>query len=308
MKIAVMGAGAIGGYFGGRLAAAGQDVTFIARGAHLAAIQEKGLTVRSPLGDFAVHPVKATDDPSTIGPVDVVLFMVKNYDTAQAAEQIRPMIGPDTIVIPFQNGVDSRAQLSDILGVEHILGGVAFIPASIPEPGVIQHNSQLAKLVFGEFDQQISARAVAFLDALEDAGVAAEISENINTVLWRKLMFLASMSALNCITRQPAGLVQEDEETMALYMDAMREVEAVAKAHGVNLGEDAIATNMALVQSFPPQTKTSMFQDLEVGRRLEIDYLSGAVVRLGAEKGIETPIHRTAWIAIRPWINGPAAR
>ncbi|MBT3789778.1 MAG: 2-dehydropantoate 2-reductase [Alphaproteobacteria bacterium] len=307
MKIAIMGAGAIGGYFGGRLADAGYDVSFIARGAHLEAIKANGLKVLSPLGDFAINPATATDNPAEIGPVDVVLFMVKNYDTLQAAEQIKPLIGPDTAVIPFQNGVEARAMLEDAIGTGHVMGGVAFIPASLPEPGVIQHNADLAKLVFGEFDKQITPRAVAFLDALIKAGVIAEISDDINVVLWSKLMFLTSMSALNCLTRQPCGLVQEDEETMALYMDAMREVAAVARAHGVNLGEEAVASNMALAQTFPPKNKTSMYQDLEAGRRLEIKYLSGAVVRLGIEKGVETPIHRTAWVAIKPWIDGPPA-
>ena len=305
MKIAVMGAGAIGGYFGGRLAKAGFDVSFIARGAHLDVIRKNGLKVLSPLGDFTIHPATVTDDPAEIGPVDVILFMVKNYDTLQAAEQIRPLVGPDTAIIPFQNGVEARAMLSNVLGARHVLGGVAFIPASIQEPGVIKHNAELAKLVFGEFDKQITPRAVAFLDALENAGVTGEISADISMVLWSKLMFLTSMSAINCITRQPVGLVQSDGETIALYMDAMREVAAVAAAHGVALGEEAIANNMALAKSFPPNNKTSMFQDLEAGRSLEIDYLSGAVVRLGREKGIETPIHRTAWVAIKPWINGP---
>ena len=305
MKIAVMGAGAIGGYFGGRLAKAGFDVSFIARGAHLDVIRKNGLKVLSPLGDFTIHPATVTDDPAEVGPVDVILFMVKNYDTLRAAEQIRPLVGPDTAIIPFQNGVEARAMLSNVLGARHVLGGVAFIPASIQEPGVIKHNAELAKLVFGEFDKQITPRALSFLDALEKAGVTGEIPADISMVLWSKLMFLTSMSAINCITRQPVGLVQSDGETIALYMDAMREVAAVAATHGVSLGEEAIANNMALAQSFPPNNKTSMFQDLEAGRRLEIDYLSGAVVRLGREKGIETPIHRTAWVAIKPWINGP---
>ena len=305
MKIAVMGGCVIGGYFGGRLAQAGFDVSFITRGSHLAAIRENGLKVLSPRGNFTIHPAKVTDDPAKVGPVDVIMFMVKNYDTLQAAEQIRPLVGPDTAIIHFQNGVDARAMLSNVLGAGHVLSGVAFIPASIQEPGVIKHNAELAKLVFGEFDKQITLRAVAFLDALEKAGVTGEISTDISVVLWSKLMFLTSMSAINCITRQPAGLVQSDEETIALYMDAMHEVATVAAAHGVFLGEEAIANNMALAQSFPPNNKTSMFQDLEAGRRLEIDYLSGAVVRLGREKGIETPIHRTAWVAIKPWVNGP---
>ena len=305
MKIAVMGAGAIGGYFGGRLAKAGFDVSFIARGAHLDVIRKNGLKVLSPLGDFTIHPATVTDDPAEVGPVDVILFMVKNYDTLRATEQIRPLVGPDTAIIPFQNGVEARAMLSNVLGARHVLGGVAFIPASIQEPGVIKHNAELAKLVFGEFDKQITPRALSFLNALEKAGVTGEISTDISMVLWGKLMFLTSMSAINCITRQPASLVQSDGETIALYMDAMREVAAVAVAHGVSLGEEAIADNMALAKSFPPNNKTSMFQDLEAGQRLEIDYLSGAVVRLGREKGIETPIHRTAWVAIKPWINGP---
>ena len=305
MKIAVMGAGAIGGYFGGRLAKAGFDVSFIARGHHLDAIRENGLKVLSPLGDFTIFLEEITDDPAKVGPVDVILFMVKNYDTMQAAEQIKPMVGPDTAIIPFQNGVDARAMLSNFLGSGNVLGGVAFIPASILEPGVIKHNAKLAKLVFGEFDKQITPRAVAFLDALEKAGIEGEISTDISMVLWSKLMFLTSMSAINCITRQPAGLLQSDKETIALYMDAMREVAAVASAHGIALGEEVIANNMALAQSFPPNNKTSMFHDLEAGRRLEIDYLSGSVVRLGREKGIETPIHRTAWVAIKPWHNGP---
>jgi 2-dehydropantoate 2-reductase len=305
MKIAVMGAGAIGGYFGGRLAKAGFDVSFIARGAHLDVIRKNGLKVLSPLGDFTIHPATVTDDPAEVGPVDVILFMVKNYDTLRAAEQIRPLVGPDTAIIPFQNGVEARAMLSNVLGARHVLGGVAFIPASIQKPGVIKHNAELAKLVFGEFDKQITPRALSFLDALEKAGVTGEIPADISMVLWSKLMFLTSMSAINCITRQPVGLVQSDGETIALYMDAMREVAAVAAAHGVSLGEEAIANNMALAKSFPPNNKTSMFQDLEAGQRLEIDYLSGAVVRLGREKGIETPIHRTAWVAIKPWINGP---
>jgi len=303
MKIAIMGAGAIGGFFGGRLAKAGFDVNFIARGLHLDAIRKNGLKVLSPLGDFKVYPIKVTDEPAKIGPVDVILFMVKNYDTRQAAEQIRPMVGPDTAIIPFQNGVDAQAILSNFLGAEKVLGGAAFIPASILEPGIIKHDAKLAKLVFGEFNKKTTQRTLGFLDALEKAGISGEISTDISKVLWSKLMFLTSMSAINCITRKPVGLVQSDIETIALYKDAMREVDAVAAAQGVSLGEEVIENNMALAHSFPPDTKTSMFQDLEAGRRLEIEYLSGTIVRLGREKGVETPIHRTAWVAIKPWHN-----
>ncbi len=310
MKIAVMGAGAIGGYFGGRLADAGHDITFIARGEHLAAMQAGGLKVSSPLGDFSVNPVRATDDPGAVGVVDLIMFMVKNYDTEAAAEQARPMVGKDTTVVSFQNGVDAYDLLSQAYGAAHVMGGVALIPASVTAPGVVSHNGDLAKLVFGEFgplgvgQQATSARAEAFAQALASAGVDHQIHPDIEAMLWTKFMFLASMSALNCMTRLPKGPIMDDADSRALYVDAVREVAAVALARGVNLPNSAVDDSLALVDRMPASLKSSMQQDMERGKRLEVARLSGTVARMGAELGVPTPIHRTAYAVLKPYAEG----
>jgi len=303
MKIAVMGAGAIGGYFGGRLADAGQDVTFIACGEHLAAMQAGGLKVTSPLGDFTLQSVQATDDPGEVGVVDLIMFMVKNYDTETAAEQARPMVGDNTAVVSFQNGVDAYDLLSQAYGTDHVMGGVALIPASVPAPGVVSHNGDLAKLVFGEFGPT-SARAEAFAQALSSAGIDHQIHPDIEAMLWTKFMFLASMSALNCMTRLPKGPVMDDADSRALYIDAVREVAAVALARGVNLPDSAVDDSLALVDRMPASIKTSMQQDMERGKRLEVARLSGTVARMGAELGVPTPIHRTAYAVLKPYADG----
>jgi len=303
MKIAVMGAGAIGGYFGGRLADAGQDVTFIACGEHLAAMQAGGLKVTSPLGDFTLQSVQATDDPGEVGVVDLIMFMVKNYDTETAAEQARPMVGDNTAVVSFQNGVDAYDLLSQAYGADHVMGGVALIPASVPAPGVVSHNGDLAKLVFGEFGPT-SARAEAFAQALSSAGIDHQIHPDIEAMLWTKFMFLASMSALNCMTRLPKGPVMDDADSRALYIDAVREVAAVALARGVNLPDSAVDDSLALVDRMPASIKTSMQQDMERGKRLEVARLSGTVARMGAELGVPTPIHRTAYAVLKPYADG----
>jgi len=308
MKIAVMGAGAIGGYFGGRLAAAGNDVSFIARGAHLAALKANGMKVLSPFGDFTINPVQATDDPGDVGPVDLILFMVKNYDTEAAAEQARPMVGPDTAVVSFQNGVDAFDLLSAAYGAAHVMGGVAHIPASMPEPGVISHNGPIAKLFFGEFGGEFgkpsSPRAEAFAQALTAANVECEIHPDIEAMLWSKFVFLASMSALNCMTRLPIGPIIDDADSRALYVDAMKEVAALAHARGVKLPDNAVEAGLALAENMAGDVKSSMLQDMERGRRLELAGLSGTVARLGAEAGVPTPIHRTAYAVLKPYAEG----
>ncbi len=304
MKIAVMGAGAIGGYFGGRLADAGHDITFIARGEHLAAMQTSGLKVTSPLGDFTLQSVQATDDPGEVGVVDLIMFMVKNYDTEAAAEQARPMVGKDTTVVSFQNGVDAYDLLSQAYGAAHVMGGVALIPASVPAPGVVSHNGDLAKLVFGEFGHATSARAESFAQALSSAGVDHQIHPDIEAMLWTKFMFLASMSALNCMTRLPKGPIMDDADSRALYVDAVHEVAAVALARGINLPDSAVDDSLALVDKMPASVKTSMQQDMERGKRLEVARLSGTVARMGAELGVPTPIHRTAYAVLKPYADG----
>lgn len=307
MKIAVMGSGAIGGYFGGRLAHAGSDVTFVARGEHLAAIRQDGLRVTSPLGDFIVDPAQATDNPADVGPVDLVLFMVKNYDSEAAADLIRPMMGPESAIVSFQNGVGARQMLSGLFGPERVMAGTAHIPASIAGPGRISHNGQIAKLLFGEMDGARSARAEALEAALAEAGVDHLLADNIETVIWQKFVFLASISALNCMTRLSMGDVLADDDLKALYIDAMKEVVAVAASQGIELPETAVADALALSEGMPPEIKASMLQDLEKGNRLEVRYLSGALAEIGARSGVPTPIHRTAYAVLKPYAEGAAS-
>ncbi|HZD26509.1 MAG TPA: 2-dehydropantoate 2-reductase, partial [Alphaproteobacteria bacterium] len=216
LKIAVMGAGGIGGYYGGRLAAAGEDVAFIARGAHLQAMQRDGLKIISPLGDAHIQPVTASDDPAGIGPVDIVMFCVKLYDVEQAAELCRPLVGPDTAVISFLNGIDSEDRMKPILGAGHVVGGVAHIPSNIREPGVIEHKARLAALQFGEDDGAESPRLKAFLAVCRNAGIDARIAPDIRAAIWNKFVMLASFAAVCGLTRQPAGPIKHDPDVAAL--------------------------------------------------------------------------------------------
>ena len=304
LKIAVMGAGAVGGYFGARLAAGGTDVTFIARGAHLRAIRENGLQVRSPLGDVTIDPAKATDDPGEVGPVDIVLLMVKLYDVAAAVERIRPMLEPETGVVALQNGVDAPDILGNAIGREHVLAGSVYIPAMIEEPGVIAHGGDFAKAVFGELYGGRSDRAEALLRAFGDAGVDAEITDDVESTLWTKFVLLSAVSATNAITRGPTHPVLQDPDMRRMFTDALRETEAVARARGVTLAPDIVARQLAMAEAFPADVKASLLQDLEAGKRLEVEYLSGTVSRLGAEHGVATPVHSTIYAALKPFMNG----
>ncbi len=312
---AVMGAGGIGGYFGGRLAAAGHDVTFIARGAHLKAIREKGLKVLSPLGDFTVAAAQATDDPADLGPVDFVLFMVKLFDSEIAARLIEPLIGDRTAVISFQNGIDGPERLKKAFGPGRVMGGVAYIPAVIEAPGVIRHGGSFARLVIGEFgkiagdrSQTLNqSRAQALATAFKTAGVEIEIAEDIEKTLWTKFVFLGAMSALTSLTRLAIGPVRENPDTRALLVAAMEEIAAVARARGVALDGDVVARQLEFCDGVGPGMKSSLLHDLEAGKPLEIEYLSGAVVRLGAIAGVDTPIHGMAYTILKPYIQGTPA-
>ncbi|MEM7024599.1 MAG: 2-dehydropantoate 2-reductase [Pseudomonadota bacterium] len=229
MRIAVMGAGGVGGYFGGRLAAAGEDVVFIARGRHLDAMQQRGLQIQSALGDANVSPAKATDDPSSIGPIDMVIFTVKLYDTEAAAQAIKPLIGPDTGVVTFQNGVTGTQVLSRVLGQEHVIGGVAKIAAVVAGPGLIRHTGTFAELVFGELDGTRSARVLALAQALNAAGVKHQISDDIRLEIWDKMVFLSTLSGLTSLMRSPVGPIRDDPETRLLLQAALSEALAVAQ-------------------------------------------------------------------------------
>ena len=303
MKIAIFGSGGVGGYFGGRLAAAGEDVTFLARGAHLAAMQQDGLHIASPLGDMHLPKVQATDRPQAVGPVDVVLFTVKLYDVEASAATLAPMIGPDTVVITLQNGVDAMDMVARHVGAEHVAGGAAYIVVVIDQPGHLRHTTA-QQLVFGERDGRRSDRLVAFEQAGIRAGFQAQASNDVQSVLWTKFVRLATWSGMTTVTRSPMGVVRDTPATYDLMMAAIEEVIAVGKARGVNFPPDLMEGTIKLIKNFPAASKSSMLEDIERGRRLELPWLSGAVVRIGKEVGVPTPIHQFITTILTPFING----
>ena len=304
MRIAVMGTGGVGGYFGGRLAAAGQDVAFIARGAHLEALQQRGLVIRSALGDASIAPVRARDDPAAIGPVDLVLFTVKLYDTEAAAEAIRPLIGPDTGVVTFQNGITGPEVLARKLGPEHVIGGVAKIAAVIAEPGVICHTGTMAELVFGELDGSGSARVAPLAAALDKAGVRHTVSDDIRREIWDKMVFLSTFAGLTSLLRLPIGPIRSDPDTRRLLWDGLVEALVVARAGDIDLPEDLADGILERIDRLPYEMKSSMLQDLEGGRRLELAWLSGTIARMGRDLRIATPVHTLIATALKLHAEG----
>jgi len=295
MRIAVMGTGGVGGYFGARLALGGCDVSFIARGRHLDAIRGHGLKVESPLGDMHLATPRATDDPADIGPVDLVLFVVKLWDTETAAKAVAPLIGPETAVVSLQNGVRKDDILRNVLGEPAVMGGACYIAAQIAQPGVIRHSGTMQKLVFGEYDGKRSMRAEAFLDACRQAGVEAEISADIRRTIWEKFVFLVGLSGLTTTIRKPIGPIRSNPRTRALLHDAMREVVAVGRAQGVQLAADFADNRLAFSDGLPATMTSSMHNDLERGNGLEVDGLSGDVVELGGAAGVPTPVNRVIY-------------
>ena len=305
MRIAVVGAGGVGGYFGGRLAAAGEDVTFIARGAHLRAIRERGLKILSKAsGDVQLPPGGATDDANTVGPVDAVLFSVKLYDVDAAAEASRPLIGADTVLVSLQNGVDAEARIAAILGADHVAGGVAEIGANIAEPGTILHKSPFARMVFGALDKRADARLDRLAAVCQGAGLDASVSDDIEAALWVKFIMLASFAALTSLLRLPAEAIRDDPQIRAVYVSALREAEAVARARGVALPDGVVQRTVGFLDGMPDGMKSSMLVDLEQGRRLELEHLSGAIVHFAEALDIPVPVHKTAYAALKPWVNG----
>lgn len=289
MKIAIMGTGGVGGYFGAKLALGGNEVDFIARGAHLAAIKAHGLTVHSPLGDLHVPSPKATDTPADIGPVDVVLFGVKLWDTETAAEAIKPLIGPETMVISFQNGVVKDDLLKAALGEEQVAGGVCYIAATIEAPGVIGHANNLQKLVFGEYDGRRSTRIERFHQACVRSGIDAQISDDIVRVIWEKFVFLVGLSATTTTTRCPIGAVRGNAASRRLLEGIMQETVDVGRAEGVNLAADFAQDRLRFCDQIPADMTASMLRDLERGNRLEVQWLSGDVSARGSRLGVPTP-------------------
>ncbi len=307
MKIAIIGSGGVGGYFGARLAASGQDVTFIARGAHLEAMQKKGLKVLSALGDLHVPEVKATSDTKVVGPVDVVMIAVKLWATEEAGAAAKPMIGPNTVAVSFQNGVVAVDTLVPILGKEHVMGGVANIAALIEEPGVIRHNGNMANLFFGELDGKPSARAQALHVACKIANVQAELVSDINKTIWEKFVRLVTLSATTALTRMPVGPIRSDPDTRALMQQVMEEVVAVGTAKGVKFDADLVADQMSKVDGYPATMVASMCGDLRRGNRLELPWLSGMVARFGKELGVPTPANQFVYAALKLFADGRPA-
>lgn len=302
MKIAIVGVGGAGGYFGARLAEAGHEVALIARGEHLAAIRERGLRVDSVHGDVVVRPAHATDDPATIGPVDCVLVGVKTWQVAEAARAARPLVGPDTLVVPLQNGVEAPDQLASVLGRAHVLGGIARILSFRAGPGHIQHAGVDPSIEIGELDPSVSReRVLALREVLATArGVTVTVSADIRAALWAKLLFIASWGAVGTVARAPVGVVRSVMETRGLVEHVMREIEQVARARGVALPADTIERAFAAIDRLPPTGTTSMQRDIDDGKPSELHELVGAIGRLGAEVGIQTPTSTVMYHALLP--------
>ena len=308
MKIVMMATGGVGGYYGARLAAGGHDVYFIARGAHLAALRTNGLKLISANGDLHLRSVHATDEPATVGPADIVIFAVKQYDTETAAKLVVPVIGEETAVISIQNGMDPREWLKSILGRDHVLGGTTYITgAKVISPGIITHTGTIARLVFGEYDGSVTMRSERFLDACKTAGIDALFSADIGKEMWAKFALLSAFSGVSSVLRKAAGPIMSDPDTRKLLKDAIAETVAVAKAKGIDLGDDYVAKHGDFYGSIPPDTKSSMLMDLENGRRIELNWLSGAVAQFGDELGVPTPTHHAIYGALKVAAEGRPA-
>ncbi|MGH3389463.1 MAG: ketopantoate reductase family protein [Actinomadura sp.] len=307
MRIAVMGTGGVGGYFGARLAQAGNDVAFVARGRHLEALRAHGLRVQSPLGDIYLPEVEVTDDPAGLGEADLVLFGVKLWDTQAAAELVKPMLGERTGVVSFQNGVVKDDILRQALGAEHVIGGVCYAAVTIAEPGLIRHSGALQKLVFGEYDGTTSPRVQAFRDACVESGVDVEISDRIEQTIWEKFVFLVGLSGTTSVARSTIGPIRDHPRSRAFLRDVMDEVVQVGRAQGVPLPADYADERLAFTDQVPTDMTSSMHHDLERGNRLEVAWLSGDVVERGAALGVATPCNRAIFEILSVHSEGRAA-
>lgn len=300
MKIAVIGAGGVGGYFGGRLAKAGVDTTFIARGATLDALRTAGLRVDSINGDFVVEHPRATDDPRTVGPVDAILFAVKAWQIPQAAESARPMVGPDTIVVPLENGIDAPEVLASILGREHVAGGLCAIVSFIVAPGHIRHPAFDPIVMFGELDNRRSERIERLQRAFAEANVTAEIPQDIHRSMWTKFLFIATMSGIGALTRVPIGVWRAMPDIRAIVTDSLREVVALASSRGIDLGDDAVEKTWQRYDALAPASTSSLQRDVMEGKPSELDAQLGAIVRLARETAVAVPVTAMVYHALLP--------
>ena len=301
LRIAVFGTGAVGGYFGGRLAQAGEDVQFIARGRHLDAIREHGLRVSSIDGDFVIHPARVTDDPSAMGAVDVVLVAVKAWQVPDAAEAIRPLVGERTFVVPLQNGIEAPGQLADVLGARRVLGGLCRLLTFIEGPGHIRHAGVAPYIAFGELDGSSSARVESLRQAFARArGVTVEVPPDIRAAMWSKFVFIAAVGGIGAVTRAPVGVVRSQPESRRLLQQSLEEIYAVGVASGVALPSNTVADILAYIDTMPADATASMQRDVVHGRPSELEAQVGAVVRLGDRLGVAVPLHRMIYATLLP--------
>jgi 2-dehydropantoate 2-reductase len=299
MRIGVMAAGAVGGYFGGRLAAAGHDVVFFARGTNLAALRQHGLKIESVKGDLHLPKVNATDDPSSVAPVDIVLFAVKLWDTEKAGDSIRLIVGNGTRVITLQNGVDSVERLAPILGADSVVGGIAYIASVLSGPGHIAQTSNFAQMRCGRLDGKPDVCLAAFADAATAARIDISLSDSIELDRWKKFVFLVGLSSMTGATREPLGPILADPDTKAMFQAVMAEVATVGRAKGVPIPADFVDAQMRYAATTPPGFKASLLHDLERGNRLELDWLAGRVIALGRELHVPTPMCTAVYAVLK---------
>ena len=307
MRIAVIGAGGTGGYFGGLLARGGQDVTFIARGAHLEALRTRGLTLESSLAGTFTVAVQATDNPREVGPVDLILFCVKTYDTDAAAESIRPLIRSDTILISLQNGIDNDERIAREAGHTSGVGAVAYVVSAIKAPGVVAQTAGPGRIILGELSGGTSQRTERLRDVLQSAGIAVEVHPDIRATLWQKFLFICAFSGITAVSRLPIGSILADPVSHELFRGTSKEVEGVARAGGIDLPADCVEQALTTAATTEPWARGSLYHDLAGGRRLELESLNGEVVRCGREHDIETPLNFAIYAALRPYVDGTPA-
>ncbi|HSD54473.1 MAG TPA: 2-dehydropantoate 2-reductase [Burkholderiales bacterium] len=300
MRFAIFGSGGAGGYFGAQLARAGEDVVFIARGEHLRAIRTQGLRVETPKGEIVIQPAQATDDPVRAGPADVVLVGVKAWQVEETAHALSPLIGPDTIVVPLQNGVEAPAQLAAVLGPEHVLGGTCGTLSQVTGPGRIRSIGEVHFVKFGELDNRASERVERLRQIFARAGVKAEVPADIHQAIWGKFLLVASFGGVGAVTRAPLGVVRTVPEARRMLGRCMHEVHAVARARGVALADALVADTLAFLDSMPAAATTSLQRDIADGKPSELEAWTGAVVRLGREAGVATPLHEFIYHSLLP--------
>src|SRR3954447_8427176 len=310
MRIAIIGAGGIGAIYGAALARSGCEVAFVARGAHLAAMRADGLRIEGDRGETLIRPARATDDIASIGPVDYVLLCVKSWDVETAGAQLRPIVGPDTAVVPLQNGVDAADRLMPILRREAVMGGTAFVTGSIVAPGIVRQTGTYQVMTFGELGQggcngRPSPRGERLRDQCEAAGFEGVLSPDVRVPVWEKFLVLIPLANVNALTRQPLGRYRADPDTWALVERSARETEAVGRAEGVNLPPDAAERALAAIRSMPDHHMASMGNDLLRGNRLELPWLAGKIVQLGRRNGIATPVNEFVYAALKFYADGP---